>query len=324
MRRSRSPKPLPRSVKGESRTAESLKQTLKGDPLVGRVQRLLLANALKDDRPSNVVHPSELCKPDWCSRRAFYRITGVQPTNPEPISARSHQIFSEGNAIHDKWQGWLWDLGLLKGMFFCHQCKNVWWDQSPEACPKCEQERWGLRYREVPVRDEEMMLGGFADGQIPSFEFPDDEDEDELVEIKSVGPGTVRYERPELFFQYDKGEITLEGMWKSIKRPFVSHSKQAMFYAKVVGLKRVRFIYEWKPYQATKVFIVTLNEAYIEDMIEAALDTAWAVRNHRTPRRPSAAEPDPKKGLCGGCIFYDHCWSNHGEETTRTVRIIRR
>ena len=58
----------------------------------------------------------------------------------------------------------------------------------------------------------------------------------------------------------------------------------------------MRFIYEWKPYQATKVFIVTLNEAYIEDMIEAALDTAWAVRNHRTPRRPPAAVQDPKKG----------------------------
>ena len=125
-----------------------------------------------------------------------------QQTNPAPISAQAIRSSSEGNAIHDKWQGWLWDLGLLKGMFYCHPCENVWWDQAPEACPKCEQQRWGMRYREVPVIDEAMMLGGRADAQIPSFRPPttDDPTEDELVEIKSVGPGTVRYERPELFF----------------------------------------------------------------------------------------------------------------------------
>lgn len=88
----------------------------------------------------------------------------------------------------------------------------------------------------------------------------------------------------------------------------------------------MRFIYEWKPYQANKVFIVNVNEGYIEDMIEAALDTAWAVRNNRTPRRPPTAE-DAESVLCKGCAYRDHCWSNNDETTThpeRTVRILRR
>jgi hypothetical protein len=287
------------------------------------VQRLLLANALKSDRSTEVVHPSELCKANWCSRRAFYRISGVPESNPEKISALSHQIFEEGHLINEKWQGWMWDLGLLKGMYWCHHCGNYWWDQAPDECPKCHQERWGLRYREVPVIDEEMMVAGRADGQIPSFDDPDDPDADELVETKSIGPGTIRFERPELFRRYDNHEITLEQMWKEIKRPFVSHSKQAMFYAKIRGLTRVRFIYEWKPYQAVKVFVVSLNEGYIEDMIEAALDTAWAVRNNRTPRRPSAADADAEHSFCKGCPYLDHCWSTN-EATTRPVRIIRR
>jgi CRISPR/Cas system-associated exonuclease Cas4 (RecB family) len=316
---SRKPKPLPRSVRGDSRTGDAFRETMKSDNgIVGEVQRMLLANALKSnpERPPDVVHPSELCKPDWCTRRAYYRITQVPETNASKINHRTEQMFEEGHHIHAKWQGWLWDLGILQGMFYCHDCNNVWWDTAPTECEECRCPRWGLRYREVPIISEEMLVSGRADGQIY---------DDTIVEVKSIGPGTIRYERPELFRRYDQGEINLEGLWKEIKRPFVSHLKQAMFYAYVKGLKKVVFIYEWKPYQALKHFTVTVSESYIEDMIENALDTAYAVREDRLPNRPrqAVAADDP---FCKACPFRDHCWSTDGEEKPATItrRVVRR
>jgi CRISPR/Cas system-associated exonuclease Cas4 (RecB family) len=320
----RKPKPLPRSVKGDSRTAKALAETMKNDSgPVGKVQRMLLANALNDNsRPTNVIHPSELCKNDWCSRRAYYRITGVEETEPGEINHRSEAMFEEGHSIHDKWQGWFWDIGLLEGMFFCHNCRNYWWDVAPTECSECGQARWGLRYREVPIKYEDMLIGGRADGIL----------DDEMLEVKSIGPGTTRWERPELHGQYQRKEITLEQMWGAIKRPFVSHSKQAMFYAAVWNLAhpredplhRIRFVYEWKPYQAVKTFVVNLNEGYIEDMIEAAKDVTWAVRNRRVPSRPRPAVEEPEK-FCKSCTYRSHCWSTNGPSNPPTpVRIIRR
>lgn len=326
MMAARKPKPLPKSVKGNSRTAKAMAETMKNDNgPVGQVQRMLLANALDDDRPTDVIHPSELCKPDWCSRRAYYRILGVTETEPSEISHRSEAMFEEGHHIHHKWQGWFWDIGLLEGEFFCHRCLFVWWDIAPKECPKCTQPRWGLRYREVPIVLAEMMIGGRADGLLGK----------ELLEVKSIGPGTIRFERPELHGSYQRKEITLEQMWSAIKRPFVSHSKQAMFYAKIWNLAhpdltpilRIRFVYEWKPYQAVKSFVVNLNEGYIEEMVESAKDVAWAVRNRRVPSRPRAAVEEPDK-FCKTCAFRTHCWSPNVETSPsnpeRPVRVIRR
>lgn len=290
--------------------------------LVGPVQRLLLANALADDsRPTNVIHPSELCKDDWCSRRAFYRITGVEPSNPETFSPQSEALFSEGHFTHEKWQSWAWDIGLLEGEFQCRACGDVWYDVAPEYCPTCAQERWGLRYLEVPIISKELRIGGRADGRVADY----------LLEIKSLGPGTFRMLRPELFKKYQDKEITLEEMWKSVKRPFVPHIKQAMFYGWIIGVHKILFIYEWKPYQAVKEFTVNVNVDYIEDMIEKAKDTAWAVDNNRLPRRPEGSEYQAKDGsrpFCKACPFRDHCWSNDDTSSTtnptRTLRVVRR
>lgn len=316
-------KPLPRSIRSTSRTGNALQDLMKNDTvLVGPVERLLLANALADDsRPTNVIHPSELCKDEWCSRRAFYRITGVEPSNIEKLSSASEKLFSEGHFTHKKWQDWAWDLGLLEGEFKCLHCDTLWYDTAPGTCLECGQPRWGLVYMEVPIVSKELKIGGRADGKVSDY----------LLEIKSLGPGTFRMLRPELFKQYQDKEITLEEMWKSVKRPFVPHIKQAMFYGWIIGVSKILFIYEWKPYQAVKEFTVHVNEDYIEDMIEAAKDTAYAVDHDKLPRRPDKSDYQHKDGsrpFCKTCPFLDHCWSNDAKNSspnpTRTLRVVRR
>jgi len=77
-----------------------------------------------------------------------------------------------------------------------------------------------------------------------------------LLEIKSVGAGTFRFEAPELMYEHN-GEI--EKMWKALKAPFMSHIMQAQMYMKLAELidlphqpKEALFLYENKASQETK------------------------------------------------------------------------
>jgi len=186
---------------------------------------------------------------------------------------------------------------------------------SPTECPVCGAPE--PIYDEVPLWDEVLGLSGHADGDID-----EGTDDDPLLEVKSIGIGTLRVEAPSLLAKYShkvmiedvqKTFIDLDRLWRDIKQPLPTHVKQGMLYLHISGRSRMYFIYEFKPTQAVKLFTVKYRKAFITDLIEQALDIKWAVAKGRLPMRPSWAEDVTSKG-CKTCVYRVKCYGTQGEQ----------
>lgn len=214
--------------------------------LTGPLQRHLLQRP-PGDRRTDVLHPSEIIKADWCLRGSYFLLNGHQKiAAPPPLRLQS--IFDEGHAIHDKWQNWFYEMGVLHGKFKCAACKQITWGTSPEKCEHCGND--ALKYGEVTLVDDKLRIAGHTDGWIKGL------GDDCLIEIKSVGPGTLRSEAPDLLM--DNGQDVSKA-FKSIKRPFPSHIRQGQMYLELMNrmgheVEEIVFIYELKADQDYKEF----------------------------------------------------------------------
>ena len=96
------------------------------------------ARSGNDHRSKTKIHVSELTKSESCPRRLFYKVSGTPESDTE-VSAghRLVMIWSAGTAEHEKWQGWLREMGDLWGTWHCLQCEHEWEATSPPACEKC-------------------------------------------------------------------------------------------------------------------------------------------------------------------------------------------
>lgn len=270
----------------------------------GRVVPLVEMEMIKEyqskgaQRETEHLHPSELSKKDWCARSAYYKIKDY-PASPDNYSGTRLNVFAEGNNIHSKWQKWLWKAGILSGLWQCTDCDNLWYAISPDLCPSCSGAR--LHYREVPVRDDQYRILGHADGEIQ------DKEGRALIEIKSVGVGTVRFEKPTLYNDYASGVLTIDEMWKNIKSPFASHVRQGHIYMHCRKIDTIIFIYEWKPTQEIKEFVLKYNP----DIINPILDNCKLVMSHLddnvVPDRPEWARNKSCQG-CKYCPYKKVCW----------------
>ena len=287
--------------------------------VTGPVERYLLARAEKPRR-EDILHPSELCKNDMCDLAVYYRLIGAKPltTVAEKPSFQLQRIFDQGTEIHLKWQAYLTGAGLLEGYWQCPSttCAKVFWDVSPMSCPRCnhvgiarDEQRTNMIYKEVFFDAEEShLIQGHADGKIGK----------RILEIKSIGIGTIRLEAPGLLAQHsyktrlldedgdltedEKAFVDWEGLWKSIKRPLNSHQRQAHLYvalARMQGLDvdGVVFLYESKWNQSSKEFVVPFNPGIAEPMLEKALDLKYAIEKRKPPRCPH--------GGCKACAAYE-------------------
>lgn len=278
--------------------------------VLGDIQTHLLTRA-DGPRDKTRLHPSEVCKADWCPRSSFYALA-----DPESVPADDHgyvllNIFDEGHSIHDKYQSRLWDMGILRGQFGCHSCGRRWQDTSPGHC-LCGANRGCLEYREVPLRNDEYFLIGHADGDL---DIGDGED-DPLLEVKSVGLGTVRVENPALFYNHthavtlpngkEKTITDLEGLWADIKRPFPSHVRQGMLYLFLMGRERMVFIYESKWHQQTKEFVIQLMPSVVKPILDGALDVKHALDTGHPPARPGWAAKNHT--TCEKCPHFSTCY----------------
>lgn len=292
--------------------------------LVGPIERLLLAEGeeqSQDERRQDVLHVSELARPEFCPRAAYLRITGALPPE-ESAKLRLQAIFEEGHDVHAKWQRWARRLGRLYGQWLCAVCESRWMATSPNSCPHCSAPGWKLHYKEVPVdRADDCFIVGHGDGQL-------DGPDGEWVEVKTIGIGTVRIEAPKLLMKYSRKGLTLgdidaylewltdqhrqeflsngrmhadtdgipkslvshwvdfDGLWKDIRHPFPAHLRQGHTYGGLMGVEEVVFIYEYKPTQAHKEFVVKVSPRIYEPILEMAQDVKWAVENERAPRCP--------------------------------------
>jgi hypothetical protein len=80
--------------------------------------------------------------------------------------------------------------------------------------------------------------------------------------------------------------VDFDGLWKNLRRPFPAHLRQGHLYAGLAGVDEVVFIYEYKPNQAHKEFVIKASPTCTEPLIEMALDVKWAVENDRPSALP--------------------------------------
>jgi hypothetical protein len=233
--------------------------------VIGSVERHVLASPRDDDRKHNVLHPSEMAGSDWCYRASYFQLLG------HPPAARSYSfqllsVFEEGHAIHAKWQKWFHEMGNLYGVYQCISCGVKAWGTGKDACSDCEGLDWS--YKEVPLYYAPLRISGHSDGWLKGFGNP------LMLEIKSVGAGTLRYEIPEVFKENGND---FEKTWKSVKEPFMKHITQVQIYMKLAELlkypdvpQEAVLIYESKANQEVKEFVVPKSDFGITQLFEAA------------------------------------------------------
>lgn len=265
--------------------------------LVGHIERHLLARE-PEPRPQDVLHPSDLIKKEWCALHAYHALKGnYQPTMDKP-NLRLQSIFDEGHAIHAKWQNWLMEMGVLYGKWFCHKCQAKTTGNS--ARPLCVIHGYEsvFSYAEVNLFSKKHKIFGHTDGWVKGL------GEEFLIEIKSIGTGTIRFEQPSLLAE---AEGDLDKAWRNIRQPFYSHRLQGQVYLHLTHLMveegllesapdEIVFIYELKSNQDYKEFLVKYDPEFVAPYFEAALDVAWAVDNDTPP----ACNIDPVNG-CKRC-----------------------
>jgi hypothetical protein len=251
-------------------------------------------------RSTTVLHPSEIVKHDWCHRASWFALKG-HPVPKEQPGLRLQNIFDEGHAIHDKWQSRFWRMGALYGRWVCLHCEDTWWDQSPEGCQSCGSK--ALKYAEVSLAsDPRLKIAGHADGWVKGI------GDDALIEIKSVGFGTIRMEAPRIAATADGN---LDEAWRQVRAPFRTHVRQGALYLELgwqmvqMGFldsfpEEIVFIYELKSNQDIKEFTIQRDPALVRDVLIDARKLVAALDDDT----PVACNIDMQQG-CSKCRVFE-------------------
>jgi hypothetical protein len=292
-----------------------LMETTKHETVVlGPVQRHLIARGEFDgSRRHDVIHPSELAKNDFCPRAIYYRLSGWEIPKSEH-GFQLEVIFQQGHGYHEKWQNWLWDVGMLRGRFRCLGCMHgdwtreeidaPWYTTAPTACPECGASREHLQYGEVPIHLPKYRIHGHSDGDI---DLGGDEADNPLLEIKSIGTGTIRFEAPRLIAKHthkleidgeEKSWTDWDKIWRDIKRPFKTHLRQGAIYCLAKGRSEMVYIYEYKPTGAMKEFRVKHDFSILDDLLDDVLDILYALEKGKVPDCPNGDD-------CPNCKPYE-------------------
>lgn len=300
-----------------ARTLEDVKASMKRETiLLGATQRHVLATAGDDDRDQTILHPSDIAKEKWCPKQDWYKLTSPISEAEVDTSFQMENIYEEGHEIHAKWQRRWAEMGVLWGRWHCHACGYRWVGLAMETgkpCPQCDASWFAVEYREYPLRLDTHMIGGSTDGVIILFNEAG-EMEVYLVEVKSIGKGTVRVEWPALHRRIDRGEITMDEAWRQISRPFPAHIIQGMTYEHMARrsghpilsqVKKILYIYECKWNQGVKELSIGYSYRLIEEKLDDAYEIAAAVRNNIEPPRPwDRKDKEP----CKKCLYRARCW----------------
>lgn len=281
---------------------------LRGGRVLPIVEQVLIKENAEGQskRDTDWLHPSEICKLNWCHRSSYYKFLDDDQT-VEPGKFELLNIFAEGNTIHDKWQRWLADAGVLTGSWSCNVCGWSTTGHRPEVCGNCDAcHRGWVRYREVPIFSEEYGVIGHSDGCIEDIKGK------ALIEIKSIGVGTLRFEVPHLATALSKGEKTLEQTWSSIKYPFPSHILQGQLYMFFTGIHTIVFIYECKWNQQVKEFTIHFDKSKIAAILSKCKEVAQARIDRRPPLRPLWVV-DSDDAVCKKCAYKSVCWKETNE-----------
>lgn len=247
--------------------------------VIGKVERFVLSKPVNTSRATDALHPSAMVGKFWCHRTSYYNLQGYVLPSAGERSFKRELIFAQGHGIHETWQNWLGDMGRLYGVWQCTECKMADWLLSPALCPKCDEPT--MEYREVPVEYPPLRIKGHADGWLKGF------GSDLLMEIKSVGLGTFMWlDRP----GFMEAEQNFDKAWKNLRSPFESHVAQVQLYMKILELsgredvpQEAVMIYEAKPTQEIKEFVIQKDDWAVGEIIAAAEMVVKSVEDGKPP-----------------------------------------
>lgn len=266
--------------------------------LLGSIERHLLARPV-GDRSTTVLHPSEIIKRDWCKRGSYFLLKGHTKIAEKP-ALRLQSIFDEGHYIHAKWQNYFQEMGNLHGKFKCNVCDHVTWGTSPSECEVCQAPASKLVYAEVTLFDDALRIKGHTDGWVKGI------GDDCLIEIKSIGPGTIRAEAPQLMPEAD-GDFMKA--WKNVRRPFSSHILQGQVYLELMkrmghDVTEIVFLYELKADQSYKEFAIKADFELVRHVFDNAKLVVDAVESNTIPACSGNPSDFPDTGTCKQCAPY--------------------
>jgi hypothetical protein len=273
------------------------------------VQAHLLAKGDHDDRNARCVHPSEMAKADWCHRATYFRIARGTWHGEDRFNFVLQNIYAEGHSIHEKWQRWLAETDKLWGDWECIICghwakgqvKPAGWCArllDPDEHPVVPH-IW--EYREVSLRSG--LISGHEDGAVGSS----------LIELKSIGIGTLRFDHPDLLKRHYVKTTTgdklydLEAVWKGLSRPLKPHLIQANIYLWLAAQMDLSFdvcaiVYEYKFNQQVKEYTVRLRMDLIQPLLDMVAEIDYALKG--------GEPPVCRFGGCKQCEGYD---ANHDQ-----------
>jgi hypothetical protein len=258
--------------------------------VLGSVERYLISKPRDKSRRTDVLHPSEMVGNDWCHRASYFQLLGKEPISNRTMSLRLASVFEEGHTIHAKWQRWFQEMGTLYGKWYCSECEEMFWGGSD-----CHE--GPLEYREVPLFYEPLRISGHSDGWLIGLGEP------LMLEIKSLGEGTLRWECPEL---YAENGYDFNKTWKAINAPFMKHIMQVQIYMKLAELlgyenvpQEAVIIYEAKPNQESKEFVIPKSDFGISHIFEAAQMIVDSIKANTPPVCNIGPEG------CGKCKGYN-------------------
>jgi hypothetical protein len=295
-------------VKVEGKLHEFSAIRKKSGVVLPLVQAHLLAKGDHDHRDARCVHPSEMAKADWCHRATYFRIARGTWPSEDKFNFVLQNIFAEGNSIHAKWQRWLAETDKLWGDWECAICGH-WAKAQVKPAGWCarlldEDEHPAVshiwEYREVGL--SHGLISGREDAGVGSS----------LVEFKSIGIGTLRFDHPDLlkkhYVQTTDGKklYDLDAVWKGLIRPLKPHLLQANIYlwlAWKMGLDcdTCSIVYEYKFNQQVKEYTVRLRMDLIQPLLDMVAEIDYALKGQRLP-------PTCRFGGCSKCEGYD---ANH-------------
>jgi len=259
--------------------------------VLGSVERYLMSKPRDKSRRTDVLHPSEMVGNDWCHRASYFQLLGQEPISNRTMSLRLASVFEEGHSIHAKWQRWFQEMGVLYGKWYCEDCEEMFFGGSD-----CHE--GPLQYREVPLFYEPLRISGHSDGWLVGLGEP------LMLEIKSVGEGTFRWECPEL---YAENDYDFNKTWKALEAPFMKHIMQVQIYMKLAELlgypdvpQEAVIIYEAKPNQESKEFVVPKSDFGITHIFEAAQMIVDSIKTNTPPACNISAEG------CAKCKGYEN------------------
>lgn len=257
--------------------------------VLGSLERYLLSKPKDKSRRTDMLHPSDMVDKAWCHRASYFHLLGHEPVSDRTTGLRTASVFAEGHAIHHKWQGWFKDMGTLYGSWYCHECEELFW-----GFPDCHD--GPLQYREVPFHNNEYRIVGHADGWLVGYGEP------LMLEIKSIGDGTLRWEAPHL---YAANDYDFKRTWNALDAPFQKHIDQVQMYMKLAELQgyddvpnEAVIIYEAKANQESKEFVIPRSEWGIAHLFESAKMIVNAINTGTPP------ECNISKDGCARCKNY--------------------